>query len=460
VNNENRPLTDRKVVMALLESAGFLAVVSMVPKQDRSMGGRPRLYPDWCYVMFHALSSHFRSARAIDRFFEDEINWRLIRNWSTRHWPHNPELHAPATPYQRHHYRHMRDICVQTDVLATLREAMTNAACELAQQIGLCDPAGEGSWTHPSLDRTLHADGKVLSAPSRYAPDEPVVDRATGEVLRRRRSATGGSTHHTGTGETVYGSKFVIVGTRGDRYHQRVILDTALDPQHREAAVAVAMITNLVTKLPGVQAVTYDTAFRGTHLEQCLALGIIPIAPVAARSKKGDVRIAKDGPAGLANWTKPDGTKSTINIHAIDGGPHVITFDVDANAVTRPLPRLKTLRRSDANGYRWYTERAHPDGGTVTIRHHQDESDRKTGFNRAENLRIIAPNDPVYALMRGRRQDAEATNSAIEASLPWQRAHTYTPDRQLLDLVMFAVLNNAKTAAIEQRRQHATSEAA
>jgi hypothetical protein len=92
MNHENRPLTDGQLLRALINSTSLHSVAAMVPQQDRSQGGRPRLYPDWCYVMFHALVSHFRSAHAAERHLEDGRNWPLVRKWSTQQWPHNPEL--------------------------------------------------------------------------------------------------------------------------------------------------------------------------------------------------------------------------------------------------------------------------------------------------------------------------------------------------------------------------------
>jgi hypothetical protein len=78
------------------------------------------------------------------------------------------------------------------------------------------DPRGEGSWTHPHLDRTLHSDGKVVTPLYRAKPSETRVDRHTGEIHILRADADAGL-HFEGDGEAAWGTKFVLVASHHSR---------------------------------------------------------------------------------------------------------------------------------------------------------------------------------------------------------------------------------------------------
>jgi hypothetical protein len=74
------------------------------------------------------------------------------------------------------------------------------------------------------------------------------------------------SLHIEGTGESAWGTKFVIVASRDLQANARIIFDAAfVAPSGREAAKAVDMFVQLRPFVPGVQAVVYDTALRGVH---------------------------------------------------------------------------------------------------------------------------------------------------------------------------------------------------
>lgn len=56
------------------------------------------------------------------------------------------------------------------------------AASEQAVGIGLVDPDGPGSWTHPHLTRMLYADGKVVTPLFKAQAGDTKVDKQTGEI--------------------------------------------------------------------------------------------------------------------------------------------------------------------------------------------------------------------------------------------------------------------------------------
>ena len=66
--------------------------------------------------------------------------------------------------------------------------------------------------------------------------------------------------------------------------------------------------------------------------------------------------------------------------------------------------------------YRWYNQYALPEdlgGSTVTVPLHGNDEDAKRKLNRTENLRPIAPSDPVFADLFTRRNDAESITVAL-----------------------------------------------
>ena len=71
-----------------------------------------------------------------------------------------------------------------------------------ARELGLLDPDGAGSWTHPDLSRTLYADGKVVTPLFKAQPGTKIVNKSTGEV-RYPRVERDAALHWEGTGGRV-----------------------------------------------------------------------------------------------------------------------------------------------------------------------------------------------------------------------------------------------------------------
>jgi len=71
--------------------------------------------------------------------------------------------------------------------------------------MGLLDPEGAGSFTHPDRSRMLHADGKVLTGLYRAKPGDVRPDDAAGRLVRAR-SELDAALHYEGDGEPVWGT--------------------------------------------------------------------------------------------------------------------------------------------------------------------------------------------------------------------------------------------------------------
>jgi hypothetical protein len=67
---------------------------------------------------------------------------------------------------RRHHYEYGRNrYLTDPAILGALQARHRALAAAQAVALGLCDPDGAGSWTHPDASRMLYADGKVIASP-------------------------------------------------------------------------------------------------------------------------------------------------------------------------------------------------------------------------------------------------------------------------------------------------------
>ena len=103
-----------------------------------------------------------------------------------------------------------------------------------------------------------------------------------------------------------------------------------------------------------------------------------------------------------------------------------------------PLNRTANLIRPNADGtYRSYVEVDVPNprgGPSRTHRqatHGTTDDTGKSEYWRAENIRQIAPGDPDYVRLYGRRSDAESINRNLDDTLYLRRVHSIGAQRQL-----------------------------
>ncbi|CAN0361673.1 unnamed protein product, partial [Phaeothamnion confervicola] len=343
--------------------------------------------------------------------------WRYIQAIIHDLFPNDPDMWLPDQPMRRHHYLYGRTTYLTDDqTLNTLRDLHRQLAADQAQQIGLLNPNGPGSWTHPHLDRVIHADGKVITPLFRAKPGDTHINKITGEI-RRLRADPDAALHIEGTGEAVWGSKYVIIATRGEQRNARIILDAAHVVQPgNEAAHAVNMFTDLQPHIPGAQAVIYDGALRGVHHQHFLRnLGLLTVSRVTAaqrvRNKQGKTVAKVDKTTYIETKTipTPSGPK-TIKIFARGGQAGIGELADNGDLTFIPLPRIRTHRTQSKTGtYRWYNDHQLPDhhgNGTLTLRLHGNDDDTKRRLNRTENLRPIPAADPDFEHLYRRRNDA------------------------------------------------------
>lgn len=252
----------------------------------------------------------------------------------------------------------------------------------------------------------LYADGKVLTPLYRAHPDDTRVDRTTGEI-RAVRAEPDGGLHFEGTGETAWGTKWVIVAVRSEDVHGRMILDVDwVAAPGGEAAVAMESFKTLATLCRGAQGVIYDTALRGVHHQTLLRdLGLLPVnkvtaakASVKAPRRTGGRRVEKSVHVEDRTITV-NGQDQTISVFARGGAIGIREITDTGDVVFTELRRVRTHRNADKGGYRWYNDYRLPEtlgGGTITLRLHATDDDTRRQFNRTENVRPIPPTDPDF----------------------------------------------------------------
>ena len=418
----------------------------------RFLGGRPRHYPPFMALVFEAAISVYGSARRVEAEFGHIAMWSWLRRMSMK----RAGVRLPRQPMRRHHYMYLRNRYLSDpEILAMLGQIHREVAAAQAASLGLVNPSAGGSWTHPSLDRLLYGDGKVITPLYRAKPGDIRVDRQTGEV-RRRRAEYDAALHFEGTGEAVWGTKFVMIATRGEAVHSRMLLDVAhVDAPGAEAATAVNSLERTVPLVPGAQGVVYDTALRGMHHQTILRrLGLVPINRVTAakadakkaRRKDTDRRVEKMTFVEAKSVTLADGTTKKIDLYARAGSIGIGTVSADGELLFTSFERIRTHRNADKSGFRWYNDYRlppHLGGGTLTVRLHGDAKDEARKFNRTENVRPIPPDDPGFGRLFGRRNDAESINRALEDTLWLGRAHSLGHRRQLLNFLGYALMVNS-----------------
>ena len=130
----------------------------------------------------------------------------------------------------------------------------------------------------------LYADGKVITPLFRAKPGDKKVDKATGEV-HYPRAEQDAAFHVEGTGEMVWGTKFVLIAARHARraqpLHRRRRVRRRLPAAKRRRRWSGSSGSR--EHLPGAQGVVYDTALRGVHHQRLMReLGWVSVNRVTA----------------------------------------------------------------------------------------------------------------------------------------------------------------------------------
>jgi len=460
-------------VEAILENPEIYQLAELIPHPDPQAGGRQRHYPDYMLLVYEALVSVYGSSRQVEAELSHPVVWGFMRRLVKDFFADDSSRHLPRRPMRRHHYLYGRNRYLQDpDVLAGIARLHRQIASVQARELGLLDPQGAGSWSHPHLSRMLYADGKVVTPLFRAKPGETRTDKATGEI-KQLRCDHDGALHFEGTGEAAWGTKFVIVAARATEERARMILDVEWVPKPGgEASAAMKCFRRLSPHVPGAQGVIYDTALRGVHHQELLReLGLLPVNRVTAAVKgagkprrKDGQRVEKSVHMEDKQVVLGDGTVRICRLYARGGEIGIGELTDRGELKFVALTRIRTHRIKDKGGlFRWYNDYRLPQshgGGAVTVRLHNNEQDAARRLNRTENVRPIPASDPDFAALYARRNDSESINRGLDDSMWLGRAHSLGHARQHLNLIGYALMVNSLTLFEHQQRPPSLASAA
>jgi hypothetical protein len=154
------------------------------------------------------------------------------------------------------------------------------------------------------------------------------------------------------------------------------------------------------------------------------------------------------------------GQAKTIDIYQYGCYAAVKSLDVQGGAppLYTPLKKARVKRKLSRSGtFEWRATWELPEfvgGGRIVLHHDETEEDKKSGFNRAENLRLFSEHGDKaeWNSLFGRRNDTESGNRIAKRHFPDKRARSIGPQGQLVDLIGHAFVQNAMARAEEMER--------
>ncbi|NED11810.1 hypothetical protein G3I33_09930 [Streptomyces sp. SID9124] len=320
---------------------------------------------------------------------------------------------------------------------------------------GVAAKRTRGSWIYPEREQVLHGDATVACPPSDHTETE-THDKETGEIRTHRVDPDASHTTEGG-GRKVYGNKFLSFAVRtANSPHSRIILALESvrhkarkhDP-HREDEGKAAV--RIVKKIPGLRAVTYDTALRGVHRAPLIAEGLVVFTP----------RHNGLEPHPLQKYEDKDSPCNGHNLYVAAGRICERHITVDGETHYAPLP-VEELECRHAAATRFYHRLEIPcNRGNHYLRIRVDEtkedreidpSTKKARFNRTEHLRQIPPDTPAGRRLKGFRQDSESQHSRFDQSYPHKRVPAYGAHAALLIYIGFAWVSNSIARAFGRQK--------
>lgn len=443
-------LTRSEKVAAIFRHPALYELGALLP--GRQPVGRPADYPGFLMLGYGVLARLLRSGIAVETELAAPGMWQIVRDTASGMKDILPaELvpDLPARPPSWDAFRYARNRhLTDPDVLTELRAALTELAVDQARSMGLLLPDGPGSWCHPHRSRVVYGDGTIVRPLYRPRPDGE-------EGSAPHRQDPDAAEHHRHDG-AITGQNFVSLYARGEMPYQRVVLAVGrVETPGKEADAAVSLLQDLHPVCgSGMQVVVYDGALRGRHIDTLMTgCGVLVVNKVhsssATAKRRGKTRNPRWHTLGTWQHDTNDGPCSH-NLAAVDGAVSEVALDeAGAPVIVTRLDRKQVKRRRRADGTFHFNVAYQvpcPLGGFlawVTPHGSAGDGDHK----HADATRVIAEGEDDFTRLYGVRNDAESANSQFKRTLLVDRAMSLGARRQLLDMLCFALLNNAITQA-------------
>lgn len=472
----NRPptMSTNDKIRAIFSDPTLYELADVIPVKQPV--GRRAHHPGYLLLAYGVLARLFRSAVRVETELADPTTWDLIRQTVTQMQQRHPDLvhQLPGRrPPNRDAFRYARDTYLADEErLREMRAIFTECAVEQAQSLGLLDPKGPGSLSHPDRSRVVYGDGTVVRP--LYRPPAATRETVKGKTVityldehgeptskPTRRFDPDAADFHGHAGP-VHGQNFVALYARGDHPGQRVVLAVErVDRPGREADTAVKAIKELhAVAGSGIQAIVYDGAMRGTHIDDLMTnLGVVVVNKVHASAKSAARKGKNNAPRffALGTWEHDvpaeagAGTGTcTHQLGAVDGAVSEIALSDEGSPIIRSRLERRQIKRPRRASGRYHFNVAYEvpcEHGSFTawVTPHALAGERD--HSRADAVRVIAEGEPTFDRIYGLRNDAESFNSELKRTLLVDRAMSLGARRQLLDVLCYALLHNAVNAA-------------
>jgi hypothetical protein len=439
-STEPLPLSNSQLLSAIIASELLWETVEFYESllQSHSGRGRPRKHSVVGMVLAEYASWIYKSVRAAFREFDDPDQWENFRRAVINAHPTNKKRRLPEFPPSRTAYQTFRKTYIESNnVIEQIRLASREFALKVARHIGLFD-IFKGSFSHPAKENVAYGDATFVQAMFNELTPADHIDYETGEITTRRRDPDATAWHQDGG---TNGRVWVSTSARTGHTNERVILDILPKPARgtSDATVFTDMISELLPRVPAMQATSYDMAFGERHADIILNLGLLPITKVALlRGGKPAVRHLGPQPFDF-----PDGTKDFIPVDAIGGAPFIyVTFEGEHIPIQLEMRKLEP-RRNKGPEIRIYGKWRIPDrpevpkrlrGAIGRIRHNSTEDEIATGHRRTRALRPIPPGTDEFHRLFGLREDSESMHHHLKSHLINRRARTVGLQRQQLNM--------------------------
>ncbi len=441
---DDNTLLEIEKVRAIASYSALYAISDLIPDRATNSPGRPAHYPAWVTVIHKVLQGAFGSANHASRIMANPEYWHTICRHAVRHGKT-----ARAKPPRRHHHVYAQP---RLDAhIDALHQGLLDTAAALARQLDCLNPDRPVSRTDPARGQFITCDGTVVASPERQSTIEK--KKADGKPIANAHLEVQNGDSST---EYRYGIKFAIMSTRPDNTRNlRVVLDAVPVPPGKgykgEAGIALTMIDRLATRPElRIDGICYDGAFRGTHIDHVIKLGMIALVPPHA------------GTAVPTPCTTIDCTCGDQHVIWTDKGRlHERTIIDTGETHLQPLPVAKVYDRRNRSGtHRWYIDFATTCGTVQTCRIDITDEDIKCGYNRTEHLRQHTKTDDgssLYDRCYGWREDSESLNNTLDRTLYGGRMPAHTASRQHGVMIGFALGRNAIAHYLHQRNQKTTA---